>query len=96
MLIVVDGGNIGFLLHESGEHHLIVRINGLMAANRQTPCLQGGDVGELGAAGWQTNDDKIGTTQQGMARRGDAAFHLAWERPGWNNNFLVAVGAAGG
>jgi hypothetical protein len=31
-----------------------------------------------------------------MAGRGDAAFHLAWERPGWNNNFLVAVGAAGG
>jgi hypothetical protein len=29
MLIVVDGGNIGFLLHESGEHHLVIRINGL-------------------------------------------------------------------
>jgi hypothetical protein len=37
----------------------------------------------------------MGTTQQGMAGCGDAAFHLTWERPGWNNNFLVAVGVAG-
>jgi hypothetical protein len=29
MLIIVDGGNIGFLLHESGEHHLVVQINGV-------------------------------------------------------------------
>jgi hypothetical protein len=42
-----------------------------MAANRQTPRLQGGDVGGLGTAGWRTNDDKIGTTQQrnGETRR---------------------------